>query len=112
LRASAPQLRAKSRRFAAVALCTRLRAQWRGNLPDIPVFSLEIVTFYHSTGGLPRRPLMRAPRNDVVVYTAKQQFILSTKNVYKIIYDFLCNCGIMSKIRNYCLTTGVFPEGV
>ncbi len=31
LRASAPQLRAKSRRKAAVALCTRLRAQWRGN---------------------------------------------------------------------------------
>jgi len=31
LRASAQQLRAKSRRFAAVALCTRLRAQWRGN---------------------------------------------------------------------------------
>ena len=36
-------------------------AHWRGNLPVLPIFSLEIVTFYHSTGGLPRR---FAPRND------------------------------------------------
>ena len=31
-------LRAKSRRTAAVALCTRLRAQWRGNLLDFRIF--------------------------------------------------------------------------
>ena len=49
------------------------RARWRGNPPDLSAFSLEIVTFYHSTGGLPR-PF--GPRNDVVIYTFKQQFII------------------------------------
>ena len=37
----------------------------RGNPLDLPAFSLEIVTIYHSSTGLPRA---FGPRNDVVIY--------------------------------------------
>ena len=55
----------------------------RGNPPDFPAFSLEIVTFYHSTTGLPRR---FAPRNDVVIFTFKQHFIVFSFLVWESLF--------------------------
>jgi hypothetical protein len=65
--ATAPEGRNKNTRH-----CETSPQTGRGNPPDFPAFSLEIVTFYHSTTGLPRR---FAPRNDVVIFTFKQPFI-------------------------------------
>ena len=57
-------LRAKSRRTAAVALCTRLRAQWRGNLLDFRTFINDNRQIFLLFRGLPRR---FAPRNDILI---------------------------------------------
>ena len=54
------QRRAKSRRFAAVALCTRLRAQWRGNPP---VLTVNVSKTALKTSGI-ATPALGLVRND------------------------------------------------